>query len=170
MSKVTKLKELTRVNVDNYINQETGECLEGSIVVETNSKYVLIDSEEYIVIDSEAHKYLRTYLNSKELSTFFELIDMIKTPFNIISQRNNKPHDFNTLQLELKQKKSIFYQTMSGLHKAGIIWYLVGYVDSIKVKRIIVNPHIARKRKKFDAQLLQIFKNITELTNLKLKK
>jgi hypothetical protein len=56
---------------------------------------------------------------------------------------------------------------MTKLYKAGIIWYLTGYRGDKKIKQIIINPHIARKRKIFDKRILALFSDIKTLnTNI----
>lgn len=164
MTNVTPVKKKERIDLSKFVNTETGEIINREAIVERDTDYVVINYDEYIIIDSTAHSYLRMVLKPSEFALFIEMLDMIQTPFNVLCKKDKKTlHDMNSLQKELNQSKTNFYKIMNVLFKKGLIWYFIGYKNGCKVKRIVVNPNVARKRKTFDKELLLVFDNAKTL-------
>lgn len=160
MSKITHVTKKKKIK--EAVDTQTGEVLNNAYTQE-NTSLVEIGYEEYVVLSSEALRYIKKVLKSTEKAYLMEMFDMLKTPLNVLYASNNKPHTNSSLQVALNHTKTAFYALMNKLHKAGIIWYLVGYDDGKKVKRILINPHIARKRKTFDTAILSFFNDIKTL-------
>jgi hypothetical protein len=160
MSKITQINR--KKKLPEVVDLDTGELIKNAYSLEdTNS--VEISYEEYVIMSSEAVQYIKKVLKAHEKAYLMEMFDMLKTPLNMLYTKNNRPHTNKSLQQDLNHTKTAFYALMNKLHKAGIIWYLTGYDEGKKVKRIIVNPHIARKRKVFDREILAFFNDIKTL-------
>lgn len=167
---MSKIKPINKViNHKELINIETGE-VKSNVKTLESTNLIEVSYEEYVIISSEAISYITSVLRDVEIGAFMSMVNMLKTSMNVVYKANNTPHTTASLQSSLNQTKSSFYRFLDKLHKAGVIWYLIGSDGKKKIKHIIVNPHVARKRKTFDREILALFNDIETLKTNSLSK
>jgi hypothetical protein len=82
------------------------------------------------------------------------------TPLNLIMNKNNQFHSNETLQQYLNIKsESMFFVFIRKIMKLGIIYQIKGNIHGSVRKIYMLNPFMSRKRRTFDHQVLEIFKN-----------
>lgn len=92
---------------------------------------------------------------------------MQKSDVNIVINPNVLKYindNFDSLYLEkIKDNKAKLNLFIKNLEKKSIIYYIVGYTNGRKVKHIMLNPFLARKRKTFKIECISVFDNFNEL-------
>jgi hypothetical protein len=171
MQTIKKLKTQSKRFPNEYVNIETGETLASEattnvhITMKEDTQYFTIDSDEYIVFDSGAMEYLNRVLPKSDMARVLQMGNMVKGDCSILFQKNNIPHDSNTLPNALQLSQDKFYKMARTLVKKGILSYCVcapsGYVQKI----YMLNPYVARKRKVLNCELNTIFKDISKPEN-----
>jgi predicted transcriptional regulator len=158
-------KESIRLDVENYVNTETGETLDSALqqktlTVKEEGNFVILQSDDYVVIDSEALKYMRHLLSTTDISHTVQMSANLKTPFNIV-YNNNVPHTNETLQNFLGfRSKAMFLKLIKRLIKVGVLYQVKGRIMGGVRVIYMFNPLIARKRRSVDKQMMAIFCDI----------
>lgn len=144
-------------NIDTIVDTSTGECFNNATISES-TEFVLMDYDEYITIDSAALKYIVNNFSPTDYGRIVKMSDMVDGPYNVLYKDKNNPHTNQTLSEELKYSRNKYADFMRRLYKNGIISYFDGCdKNGIIVKRIMLNPYLARKRKKFNKECLKYF-------------
>jgi hypothetical protein len=160
--KITKKK----IDGDQFINKDTGELLSSEVpgvssVSSIDRELMVMHSEEYVIIDSKALMYIQENFNPVDLGRILKMADMTYGEYNIL-YNNGVPHNKETLMEELNYSRNKFANFLKRLEMKSVIYYIVGYVDGRKVKHIMLNPHLARKRKTIHRNCLVSFQPLTK--------
>ncbi len=164
---IKKVKTKSSIDINDYVNAETGEYLtselgkSGKITqVSEDSKYVIIQSDDYTVIDCDAMRYLASVLNRSEIGSIVIMNTDLKTPINLVFN-NNMPHTNDTLQKALGYvSKAMFLNLIKKLIKLGILYQIKGNIMGEVRVVYMMNPLLARKRKQLDSKVFEVFKEL----------
>lgn len=162
-----KVNKLIEKDLSNYVNIETGEtllselaCNNEKVKITKETDLVTISSKEFIIMDTEAWEYINTILNNVDRERILKMGHKVKTDFNIVFN-NTYPYTEETLAEFLNLHIKKFRSFISRLVKHNILSYIVcapsGYVQKV----YILNPTLVRKRKTFNKDLLNIFKDLS---------
>lgn len=169
MKNTKKIKCPVKLNLDNYVNLETGEllssevaCNKENIRVTTDSDLVTITSDNYIIIDSMILSYIKSKLSSSDFQRLMCMSNLLKTEFNIVFN-NTIHHTPDTLSKELEISQDDLKRMVNRLVKIGVLAYVVSHKSGIQGKIFMINPTFARKRKTFHKDLLEIFDDLSKL-------
>jgi DNA-binding MarR family transcriptional regulator len=139
----------------------TGEVLpKGTTINTVDEDLVIMHSEEYIIIDSKAVNYIMQNFNPADVGRIFRMADMTRGEYNILHKDKKVPHTNATLMEELEYSRSKYSEFMKRLYKKGIIYYIIGVKNDTEVKFIMLNPHLARKRKSLSKECLACFNQL----------
>lgn len=167
-SKIVKVKAKKSIDLDKYVNTETGEYLSDEVSLNNgmitqyteDGKYVIIKSDSFTIIDADAMEYLSNVLNKSEVGSMMIMANDLKTPFNLVFN-NNRPHTNDTLQEAIGFKsKSMFIKFIRKLMKIGVLYQVKGNIFGEVRVIYMMNPLVARKRSKLDSQVFEIFKRL----------
>lgn len=172
MDKVKKKKD-KKLHTQ-LVDPITGDYVDNAVTTKTSDDYVEIHYDEYFIMSTEAFKYINTVLSRSDIGVVVELANKVKTPFNLVFKDNNKPFNLDELQSHFKFSGSSFRRLFNKLCKLNIISYYEGYKlipvkgnssnkVRAKVKWVILNPFIARKRKIVNKDLINIFDTAEDL-------
>lgn len=160
--KVTTVNSTKKINLEEYINSDTGEQLSselrgGIVISKSKTDMVNISSDDYVILDAKALLYLSQYLNRSELGSIYVMSSDLKTEINII-YNNNIPHTNETLQNKLGiASPNTFNLLMKKLMKFGVVYQIKGRImGSVRVI-YMMNPFLARKRKTIHKDIIEIF-------------
>lgn len=143
---------------EDLVNPETGEILPaGSVVGVVDEDLVIIHSDEYVVIDSKALQYILGNFTPVDYGRILKMANMTNGTYNILHIDRIIPHTDITLMEDLKYTRNKYHDFMKRLYRKGIIYYLIGVKDGTEFKHIMLNPHLARKRKTISIDCLQHF-------------
>jgi len=158
---MTAKKKVIRKKVEgSIVDMGSGEVIDGVTSVNVpDQDLVIIDSDEYVIIDSEALRYIQNNFNPMDLGRILKMADMTYGEFNIL-HKGNTPHTSASLMEDLKYSRNKYSNFMKRLEKKSIIYYIVGYTNGKKVKHIMLNPYLARKRKTVHKDCIRSFENI----------
>jgi hypothetical protein len=163
-----KKKSTTKkIDGNQFVDKDTGETLESVApgirsVRQVDETMIIMDSDEYVILDSGALAYVQENFSPTDLGRIMKMTDMTYGEYNVL-YNGKTPHTSNTLMEELEYSRNKFANFMKRLHRKSIIYYLEGYVDDKKKKYIMLNPHLARKRKTFNKQCITVFEDIKKL-------
>lgn len=130
------------------IDVTTGEVLPAGTTVNIEDEdLVIIHSDEYVVIDSKALLYILDNFSATDYGRILKMANMTNGSYNILYQNRTVPHTDATLMEELKYTRNKYADFMKRLYKGGVIYYIKGVKDGVEFKHIMLNPHLARKRK-----------------------
>lgn len=168
MAKAFKQKVNSSLELDKYVNIETGEELVSELKnnniqlkVQTSGNFVIIKSDEYTVLDTSAMKYIKELLSRTELGCVIQIAQDLKTPLNIV-YNNNVPHTNKTLQEYLGfVSESNFLKLIKKLMKIGVLYQIKGNIMGEVRVIYMFNPFIARKRTTIHKELVGLFDNVT---------
>ena len=157
----------TKIDGNQFVDKDTGETLESVApgirsIRQVDENLVIMDSDEYVIIDSGALAYIQENFSSTDLGRIMRMTDMTYGEYNVL-YNGQTPHTTTTLMEELEYSRNKFANFMKRLLMKSIIYYLEGYVDGKKKKHIMLNPHLARKRKTFNKQCITVFEDIKKL-------
>lgn len=165
----TKVKNKVKVDLEKYVNVDTGEplCDElsssgSSISITSSGDLVCLNSSDYAVVDSATMKYLLSVLSYNEIGKITYMALTTKTQLNIL-YNNNVPHSNKSLQkyLEVKSESS-FFKFLKKLIKVGVLYQIKGKIYGEVRVIYMLNPYVTRKRKTFDAKVFEIFTEFKE--------
>lgn len=160
--KVKSVLKNKKLDVENYVNIETGETLlqEKSIITtKEKTNLVTISSNEYVVLDSQALKYCiaNKLVSNKDLKYVIMLADTLKTEYNAIYKPNNTPHSIESLESLLGLCYNEVSKLLLRLRKKNILYLLIRSHDKV----YLMNPYLARKRKTFNEEVVDIFPRLS---------
>ena len=164
---VKKVKENINLRLEDYVHSDTGEELlselkGASFTVQKDTSYVTIHSDDYVTIDSKAMMYLSQFLNRSELGSIYVMSTDLKTAINLVFN-NNVPHTNETLQNALNiASRNTFTLLMRKLIKLGVLYQVKGRIMGDVRVVYMMNPFLARKRKTFDEQVIQVFAELRD--------
>lgn len=146
------------------MNRETGESLSDempgvSSVVQIDQEHVVMHSDEYVILDSKAMAYIAEHFSPTDLGRIMQMTDMTYGDYNIL-YNGPTPHSRESLMDTLTYSRNKFANFMKRLEKKSIIYYITGYKDEKRVTYIMLNPHLARKRKTMHKECLNSFPDI----------
>lgn len=156
------IKSTTDLNA--HIDHETGEITE--IKNNGTSRYskvektgmVTVSTKDYVVVDSKIMDMLSEALTDSDLAKVLKMSLTTTTPFNVLTNSNNKFHNSSTLQQYLKMKsKSMFFKLIKRLVQEGVLYKFEGLIKGEVQKVYLMNPLLTRKRRVFDPKLKRIF-------------
>jgi len=151
---IVKKRKLTGEMVD----LTTGEVLpSGSTVNVVDEDLVIVHSDEYVVIDSKALNYILVNFSPVDYGRILKMANMTNGSYNILYIDRKVPHTDLSLMDELKYTRNKYSDFMKRLYKGGVIYYVSGVKDGIEFKHIMLNPHLARKRKTIAKDCLVYF-------------
>ena len=162
------VKKTNRKKIDGelYVNKDTGETLASELPnvssVTQETDLVIMNSEEYVILDSRALEYIRRNFSPVDLGRIMQMTDMTYGEFNVL-YRDRTPHTADSLMEDLNYSRNKFANFMKRLEKKSIIYYIVGYVDGKRSKKIMLNPNLARKRKTINKECLNSFHDIRKI-------
>ena len=153
-----------KIDGDQFVDKDTGETLSSShpgvkTIRQVDEDIVIMNSEEYVIIDSKALAYIQENFSPTDLGRIMKMTDMTYGEYYVL-YNGQTPHTSTTLMEELEYSRNKFSNFMKRLLRKSIIYYMEGYVDDKKCKHIMLNPHLARKRKTFNKQCVTVFEDI----------
>lgn len=156
-----------KVDGDQYVDKDTGEMLSSAHpgIRSTNSvdpDMIIMNSDEYVILDSKALQYVQEHFSSVDLGRIMKMTDMTYGEYNIL-YNGNDPHNKVTLMEELEYSRNKFANFMKRLEMKSIIYYISGYKNNRRIKYIMLNPHLARKRKTIHKECLTSFQDIKKI-------
>lgn len=163
MAKPKTVSKNVKLDIDKYINIDTGETLISSLkgkelIIKEATGQILITTEDYVIVDSKALSFLKEHLNRSELGSISILSEDLKTPYNII-YNNNVPHTNETLQNTLGfSSQAMFMKLIKKLIIHGVLYQIKGNIMGNVRVIYMMNPFLARKRKTVDEELIKVFK------------
>jgi len=163
-----KKKTVTRkIDGEQFVDKDTGETLEsvapGIRSVRTvDENIVIMHSDEYVILDSKALQYVQDNFSPVDLGRIMKMTDMTQGQFNVL-YNGEKPHSKLTLMEDLDYSRNKFANFLKRLEMKSIIYYIVGYVEGKRVRHIMLNPNLARKRKTIHKDCLNSFQDIRQL-------
>jgi hypothetical protein len=132
----------------NLVDASTGEFFpEGTTVNIVNEDLVIVHSDEYVVIDSKALAYIVDNFTPVDYGRILKMANMTNGSYNILYHDRKIPHTDSSLMDELKYTRNKYADFMKRLYKGGVVYYIAGVKDGVEFKHIMLNPHLARKRK-----------------------
>ena len=159
-------KKTVRKKIDGnqFVNKGTGETLASThpgirSVNTIDDDIVIMHSKEFVVIDSTAFQYISKHFSVTDIGRILKMADMTYGEYNIL-YNGSVPHDNKTLMEALEYSRNKFATFMKRLERKSIIYYISGYFDDKPAKYIMLNPHLARKRKTINRECLDVFKDI----------
>jgi len=155
------------VDVNEYANTKTGETMgselgNGRVHVVTEGESVLISSDEYIIIDSQAIEYVGREFAPTDVGRIMKMANMTFGPYNIL-HKNGQPCSDDCLMQELNYSRNKYADFMKRLYRKSVIYYMTGVFEGKEAKYIMLNPHLARKRKTVHKDVLTVFDNISKI-------
>ena len=163
MNKVTKIKKNTVLELDQYVNKDTGEILSSEVkgdthvTVSSDTGLRTITSDDYAVIDSDALLTLMSMVNNSDLANIIKMAIVTKTPLNIVFN-NHVPHTNESLQKYLElNSKSMFIKLIRRLIKIGVLYQIKGKIYGEVRVCYMLNPFLTRKRKQFESKVFEVF-------------
>ena len=162
-------KKVTRqkINGDQFVDKDTGETLKSAMpgirtVNSVDENIVIMHSDEYVILDSKALQYVQENFSPVDLGRIMKMTDMTQGQFNVL-YNGDTPHSKQTLMEDLDYSRNKFANFLKRLEMKSIIYYIVGYVEAKRVRHIMLNPHLARKRKTIQIDCLNSFQDIKRL-------
>jgi hypothetical protein len=161
-------KKYTKVKLDfeDYVNKNTGEVLSSEYDVTSfnvvNNDVIIISSNEYIVIDSKARAYIEANFTTSEQGSIWKMTDMVYGCFNLLCDKNKKPHTKDSLEKTLDYARSTMHGFLKKLYEKSVIYYIEGYKNKKKCTWIMLNPTLARKQKTFRKECLEVFTDLSK--------
>lgn len=160
--KLSKVKRKELLDLDSYVNIETGESLSDeycNISIDSDTGKSVLSYDNYSIISSDAIFALQRVLNDSDLAKVVKLSVVLKTELNIIFN-DNTPHTNKSLQKYLMiRSEAMFYSLIKRLMKVGVLYQMKGLVYGRVRVIYLMNPYICRKRKVFENKVLDVFKN-----------
>jgi hypothetical protein len=136
----------------------TGEIFPASTTVNVvDNDLVIIHSKEYVIIDSCALQYIIQNFTTVDYGRILKMADMVNGSYNILFHNRQEPHSDATLMEELDYTRNKYADFMKRLYRKSIISYIHTVKDGKEFKYIMLNPHLARKRKTIDKNCLSYF-------------
>lgn len=152
-----------KLDLERYVNTDTGELLSSEIKQELNYKiteegnYVIITSDDFVVLDSKTVRYLSTELSRTEMHNLLMMTTDLKTPLNLV-YNGPRPHTNDTLQKFLGySSKAMFLKLLKRLIELGVLYQIKGRISNEVRVIYMLNPYIARKRKTIDKEVFEVF-------------
>jgi hypothetical protein len=144
------------------MNTVTGEILFSEFPTTTSinvkdSDLAIVDYDEFITIDSKALRYILTLFNQADISRILKMADMVKGVYNILHDSKGSAYSPQSLRLSLSYNAAEFSRFLKRRHSKSVIHNVNGYKDDRKCKWIMLNPSLARKRKTFHKECLNVF-------------
>jgi len=144
--------------IGDMVDLTTGEVLpSGSTVNVIDEDLVIVHSDEYVVIDSRALNYILVNFSPVDYGRILKMANMTNGSYNILYVDRKVPHTDLSLMDELKYTRNKYSDFMKRLYKGGVIYYVSGVKDGVEFKHIMLNPHLARKRKTIAKDCLVYF-------------
>jgi len=151
---IVKKKKL----IGDMVDLTTGEVVpSGSTVNVIDEDLVIVHSDEYVVIDSKALNYILVNFSPVDYGRILKMANMTNGSYNILYVDRKVPHTDLSLMDELKYTRNKYSDFMKRLYKGGVIYYVSGVKDGVEFKHIMLNPHLARKRKTIAKDCLVYF-------------
>ena len=151
---IVKKKKL----IGDMVDLTTGEVVpSGSTVNVIDEDLVIVHSDEYVVIDSRALNYILVNFSPVDYGRILKMANMTNGSYNILYVDRKVPHTDLSLMDELKYTRNKYSDFMKRLYKGGVIYYVSGVKDGVEFKHIMLNPHLARKRKTIAKDCLVYF-------------
>jgi hypothetical protein len=145
----------------NLVDTTTGEILPiGTTVNIVNEDLVIVHSDEYVVIDSKALAYIVDNFTPVDYGRILKMANMTNGSYNILYHDRKVPHTDRSLMDELKYTRNKYADFMKRLYKNGVVYYISGVKDGVEFKHIMLNPHLARKRKTIAKDCLIYFNEL----------
>jgi uncharacterized protein YeeX (DUF496 family) len=165
----THKKKTTTKKIDEnqFVDKETGETL-GSAhpgirsVNTVDEDVVIMHSKEFVVIDSVAFQYISKNFSVTDIGRILKMADMTYGEYNIL-YNGNVPHDKSSLMEAMEYSRNKFAAFMKLLERKSIIYYISGYFNDKPAKYIMLNPHLARKRKTINRECFDAFQDIKQI-------
>lgn len=161
--KVTPLSIKKKIDIAEFVNKETGECLishlneDTSITITEKTGLSELNSNNFAVIEAEAVIALSRILNNSDLANVFKMAITVKTAQNML-YNNNIPHSNATLQKYLQLKSEAMYMALiKRLMAVGVLYQLKGLINNEIRVCYILNPFVARRRKVVENKIIEIF-------------
>jgi len=159
-----KKTKTQKIDGEQFVDKDTGETLGSAIpgiqtVRSVDENVVIMNSEEYVILDSQALVYIQDHFNPMDLGRIMKMTNMTQGQYNVL-YKGEQPHSKQTLMTELDYSRNKFSNFLKRLEMKSIIYYIVGYVDGKRVRHIMLNPNLARKRKTIHKDCLNSFQDI----------
>jgi hypothetical protein len=166
---MTHKKKTTRKKVDGdqFVDKDTGETLASvhpgvRSVNSVDDDVVIMHSKEFVVIDSIAFQYIARNFSVTDIGRILKMADMTYGEYNIL-YNGSVPHDKASLMEAMEYSRNKFASFMKRLERKSIIYYISGYFDDKPAKYIMLNPHLARKRKTINRECFEAFQDIKKI-------
>jgi len=160
-----KKRTTKKIDGDQFVDKDTGETLTSQGVTSVNitdKDVVIMHSDEYVILDSKALEYIQEHFNPTDLGRIMRMTNMTRGQYNVL-YNGDKPHSKQTLMDDLDYSRNKFSNFLKRLEMKSIIYYIVGYVNGKRARHIMMNPHLARKRKTIHRDCLNSFEDIKGL-------
>jgi len=148
--------------IGSAVDTATGEIhVDVSSVNYVDKDLVIVHSDEYVIIDSNALAYIVDNFTPVDYGRILKMANMTNGSYNILYQQRTTPHTDTTLMDELQYTRNKYADFMKRLYKRGVVYYISGVKDGVEFKHIMLNPHLARKRKTIAKDCLIYFNELT---------
>lgn len=164
MTTVKKITKKVNVSPNDLVNYKTGETFDEDKVIHITEEtgYSIINYDDYTVFDSRAIAYLQSILSRPEMSSVMTMASDLNSLFNLVFNKT-VPHTNETLQQHLGyNSKAMFINLIRKLIKVGVLYQIKGNIGGEVRIVYMFNPYIARKRKKINNDVMDVFKSFEE--------
>lgn len=166
---MNKIKNVTKKELlkADYINVGTGETILSELpslayVVE-NTDQVVIDYKSFTIINEEVMSFLEGILPFAEIGRINKLSHNIKSNWNILhNPATDMPYELEELAKDIQYTRDKFHVFMKKMYKASIVYKLKGYWEGVEKTVIVLNPHLAKKTKSINKELLTLFEDLSK--------
>jgi biotin operon repressor len=113
--------------------------------------------EDFVALDASIEEYVLTILKPADYMRFRHMACWLRTDFNIVLSKNNRPHSLRSLSDAFGISVDEITRLIRRLEAKGLaVWSI--YPDSGHDGKILMfNPHYIRKRKQVNKNWLTLF-------------
>lgn len=145
-----------------FVNSDSGETLESQMggvksVNVPDDTYVMIESNSFYIVEAEAMEYVSTVLSAQDFEKLCKMMQWVGGEYNLLCDTNGNPLAKPDVMSKLDYSRSRFDALIRRLKKEGIIYIVDGFVKRKSVKWIMMNPFLARRRRKLHKECTKYF-------------
>lgn len=131
------------------------------LMVDDATRLIAIEYENYFTVNVEVLMKLTQLktISNAERGYITEMAAMLKTEYNALFNKNNTPHNIESLSNVL----NMHYDRMSSMLKKLVKIGILGKLKTRDKDYHVMNPFFARRRKFVDKELKKIFTDFSEL-------
>ena len=153
---------------DQYVNIETGETLRSEIpnlshIVQTTEE-IIIDYKKFVILSTPVCKFLEEILSDSDMAKIYRLSRNIRTSWNILCKEDKDviPLTEKEVAEEVSLSRNKFHDFVNRLYKASILFKLKHCEDGVEKTVFLLNPHLAKRSRTLDKELLTYFSKLDD--------